>query len=443
MSSNPDKITSLESPEKQKSVCVITNGCIECRMDCAQLDRFFRANSHFWLCKDARKTDLIVFKGCALHQEKEQLSCQIVEALERMKRVDAQILVTGCIAKMRPELDSAYNNDNFKDLINQINRLSRLEGKQNFAANFPQPEFWQIADNILGPRVGNDLISKYCHRNPEASLLGIYPKLHTGLIRLFTKYRRLIDEEVLVLRNKTFCIKVSTGCMGNCSYCSIKLTRGRIKSKSIDAVVKEFEQGLGWGYKDFALLGTDIGDYGKDLGTDLLDLLERLVSRKDKITLRLRNVNPRWLIPSASRFCELLKTGKIKYLLSPVESGSNRILERMNRGYHIEDYVEAVRKIRTTYPQIFMKTQIIVGFPGETNENFSKSKNLLGLGLFDYVDVYGYSKRPNTKASRMHGQVSEKIITKRYRKLLFRSFFQLPLARWFSVCTLKRKRVEI
>jgi len=437
VSSNSNTITNSESPEKQKSVCVITNGCIECRMDCAQLDRFFQESSDFRLCKDAKKADLIVFKGCALHQEKEELSCQIIKALECIKRVDAQTLVTGCVAKIRPEL--VCNGDKFTGLINQINRLSRLEGRQNFTANFPYPEFWQIANDLLGLRIGNDLTSKYCHRNPEALLLGVYPELHTGLIRLFTKYRRLIDKEMLVPCNKTFCIKVSTGCMGNCSYCSIKLARGRIKSKPIDAVVEEFEQGLEQGYKDFALLGTDIGDYGKDLGTDLLDLLEKLVLRKGKLTLRLRNVNPRWLIPSASLFCELLKTGKIGYLLSPVESGSNRILERMNRRYQIEDYVEAVRKIRIAYPQIFMKTQIMVGFPGETDEDFSKSKELFGLGLFNYVDVYGYSKRPNTKASRMPDEVPEEIITKRYRKLLFRSFFQLPLERWFSICTLKRK----
>ena len=438
MSSKPNTTPNSESNEKQRAVCVITNGCIECRMDCAELDRFFQESSGFRLCKDPKKADLVVFKGCAFNQEKEDLSRQIIKAIESSKNPATQMLVTGCLAKVRPEL--AYSKDGeLKDLDDLINRLSRLESKHNFEANFPHPEFWQIPNGLLDSSISNDLISKYCHRNPEAPLLGIYPRLHGGFIRLFAKYRRLIDKEVLLYHKKTFCIKVCSGCMGKCSYCAIKLARGRIRSKPLDAIVKEFERGLDQGYDDFALVGTDLADYGKDLGTDLLDLLEKLVAHGEKFTLRLRNVNPRWLIPSAPQLSKLLRTGKIRYLLSPVESGSNRILDRMNRGYHIEDYVEAVRKIRNAYPPILMKTQIMVGFPGETNEDFRKSRDLFKLGLFEYVDVYAYTKRPRTKAWDLPDEVPDKIITKRYRKLLFKSFFQLPLKRWLSICMMKRK----
>jgi len=283
------------------------------------------------------------------------------------------------------------------------------------------------------------MISKYYNQ----VLTGILPRasstLNTAIIKLFGKYRRFIDKEMLVSGNKTFFIKTSTGCMGNCSFCSIKLTRGRIKSKPLDAVLEEFKLGLVQGYKDFALVGTDIGDYGKDLGTDLLDLLEELVAHKEKFTLRLRNVNPRWLIPSTQRFCEILKTGRIRYLLSPVESGSNRILDRMKRGYSIEDYIEAIKNIRNAYPPIFIKSQIIVGFPGETDEDFSKSRELFKLGLFDFVDVVTFSKRPRTRAWNLSDEVADKIIAKRYREILFRTFFQLPLKRWLSICMLKRR----
>ena len=436
MSSNPMKITNSKSNEKQKSICVITNGCTECRIDCAQLDHFFQESSGFQLCKNLNEADLIVFKGCAFNQEKEDLSCQIVKAIEHSRRPDAQILVTGCIAKLCPKL--ASNGEEFKDLANQIDRLSRFEGKKNFAANFPHPEFWQIPNDVLDPSIRSDMISKYCHRNPGASLSGIWPRLHTGFIGLFVKYRRLIDKEMLS-SERTFCIKVCTGCMGNCSYCSIKLARGRIKSKPLDAIVEEFERGLDKGYEDFALLGTDIGDFGKDIARDLLDLLQKLIAHKEKFTLRLRNVNPRWLIPSAARFCELVKTGKIEYLLSPVESGSNRILDRMNRGYCVEDYVKAIRKINNAYPPIFIKTQFMVGFPGETDEDFCKSRDLFKIGLFDYAEVYAYTKRPKTKAWDLPDEVPDKIITKRYRRLLFKSLFQLPLQRWLSICLLKRK----
>ena len=200
----------------------------------------------------------------------------------------------------------------------------------------------------------------------------------------------------------------------------------------MDVIFKEFNQGLDHGYRDFALLGTDIGDYGKDLGIDLLDLLEKLVTHKEQFTLRLRNVNPRWLIPSVSHFCELLKFGKIKYILTPVESGSNRILRIMNRGYNVEDYLKAVRKIRIAYPSILIKTQLMVGFPGETDDDFRKSMQLLRTFLFDYLEVYAYTKRPGTKAGYLLEEVDDMIITSRYRKLLYRSFLLLPLKRWLA-----------
>ena len=424
-----------ESSGEQTSVCVVTNGCTESRMDCALIERFLQENKGFRPCKDSKKADLIVFEGCSVNQDKENLSRRIINALESRKSPNAQVLVTGCIAKLLPEL--TRNGEKFRDLVDQIDRLSRLENNHDIVANFPHPEFWQSPNCVLERRTTNDLISKYCHRTPGSSLLKTCPRLHAGFIRLFAKYRRLIDKEVLPPHNRTFCIKVSTGCCGNCSYCTIKLTRGRIKSKPLDAIVEEFERGLDEGYEDFALLGTDIGDYGKDLGTGLLDLLEKLIIHEEKFTLRLRNVNPRWLIPSAQRFSELLQSGKIGYILSAVESGSNRILDRMNRGYHIEEFVEAMRKIRKSYPAIFIKTQIMVGFPGETHEDFCRSRELFKTGLFDYVEVYAYTKRPKTQAWDLANEVPDEIITQRYKKLLLKSFFQLPLGRWLSISKLK------
>jgi tRNA A37 methylthiotransferase MiaB len=427
----------LESHEKQKSVCVVTNGCTEGRIDSALLECFFKESPDFRLCRDCMKADLIVFVGCCATQDKEFLSRLIIESLHSKKRQDAQVLVTGCIAKVRPEL--AYNGEELKPVADRINRLLQFEDKWDSPVHFPHGEFWQISRDLLGPGISKAMVSDYYNQ----ALTGILPRtsltVNAAIIRLFAKYRRLIDKEMLLPGNQTFFIKICTGCAGNCSYCSIRLARGKIKSKPIDAVLKEFKQGLDEGFKDFALIGTDIGDYGKDMGADLIDLLEKLVACEGKFTLRLRNVNPRWLIPSVSRFCQILKTGKIKYLLCPVESGSNRILERMNRGYHIEEYLQAIRQVRNAYPPIFLKTQIIVGFPGETKADFRKSRQLFKLGLFDYVDVLTYSKRPKTKASLLPDEVPHKIIARRYREILFRTFFQLPLKRWLSICMLNRR----
>lgn len=132
--------SSFKVNESQKRACIITNGCLECRLDCAQLDNFIKDNLGYRLSKNPQNAELIIFKGCSFNQDKEDLSCHIIKELERLKHPNAQILVTGCIAKLRPEL--ACNSEELKGLVDQINRFSRFETDLNHTANFPYPEFW-------------------------------------------------------------------------------------------------------------------------------------------------------------------------------------------------------------------------------------------------------------------------------------------------------------
>jgi len=435
MSKNAEIRTDLQTHNKQRSVCVFSTGCTESRMDAALLQQFFQERSNWRVCQACAKAEVIILLGCCATQDKEDLARETIEWLRQTRGADAHILVTGCITKIQPGL--AGKNDNLNGLMEQINGLLDLKDRQDLAANSPQPEFWQIGKDILEPAVAANMIRRYCHRDVGSSWLKVFPKCQAALIRVFTAYRRWVDKEILTSSDGTYCMKVSTGCLGTCSYCSIRLARGHVVSKNPDILVKEFQRGIDQGCRDFALLGTDIGDYGKDLGTDLLDLLERLVMHKGKFILRLRNVNPRWLIPSANRFSEFLKTGKIGYILSPMESGSNRILDLMNRRYHVEDYLEAIEKIRKAWPGIFIKNQVMVGFPGETQEDFNKTRQILKLGLFDYTDVCAFTRRPKTRAWNLSDQVPDEIIARRYRNLRFMSFVQLPLKRWLSSCVLK------
>jgi len=112
----------------------------------------------------------------------------------------------------------------------------------------------------------------------------------------------------------TYTIKISTGSSGACSFCSIKQARGAIRSRPSGKIVEDCQQGRAQAYTEFALIGTDIGDYGRDVGENLLDLLRTLINRKGAFKIRLRNVNPRWLIPSAPQLRDLLTSGKISYI---------------------------------------------------------------------------------------------------------------------------------
>jgi len=245
------------------------------------------------------------------------------------------------------------------------------------------------------------------------------------ITRLLSRYEAFVQKRIDVWDEGTYTIKISTGCSGACSFCSIKQARGTIRSRPSGEIVEDFKKGLAQRYTDFALIGTDIGDYGRDIGENLLDLLEMLVNLKGEFKIRLRNVNPRWLIPSAPQLRDLLASGKISYIQSPVQSCSENVLRLMNRGYRAEEFLRAVRTIRSASSEVFIKTQIVVGFPGETEEDFLANKRLYKSQLFNYVEVFAYSLRPNTRAEALPGQLPSAVVTARRRKLLLKSLFGL------------------
>jgi threonylcarbamoyladenosine tRNA methylthiotransferase CDKAL1 len=212
-----------------------------------------------------------------------------------------------------------------------------------------------------------------------------------------------------------FFIKVSTGCLGRCTFCVVKRSRGTVRSKSIDNVLAEFKRGLSRGYKDFRLLATDLGAYGIDKGYRLVDLLKRMTEEEGEYVISLRNVNPCWLIEMYKELKPVLSSGKIRFLSSGFESGSNRILQLMGRRYTIEKYRRCIQDLNRNHPNILLSTQVLVGFPTEKKQDFQQSEEILKELRFDEVELYKYSPRRGTRAAKMNDQVPE--YTKEYRFL--------------------------
>jgi len=223
--------------------------------------------------------------------------------------------------------------------------------------------------------------------------------------------------EVIGLSRSIFYIKVATGCLGKCSFCAARISRGTIHSKSVNEILYEFKQGLNRGYRYFALLGTDVGAYGRDKGHTLADLLDEMTKERANCRIGLRNVNPYYLNEMFTELKPFFSSGKIWFLGTPVESGSDRILELMGRKYKIEDFRRCIQAINNDYPSIILRTQIMVGFPTETRHDFEKSLQLLVDMTFDWVEIYKFSRRPGTVASTLDGQVSEEIKDCRFREL--------------------------
>ena len=412
---------------KPAQVFILTNGCDECRLETAEAEQLLIHGNSYTVCQDYRDADLIVFLTCAFNQSKEDLSRRIMQKIDAQKRPDAQLLPLGCLTRVIPE--TARPAGQFADLVATIDRLTRFGEFSCPGINQPYPEIWNVAHKLFGRETGDAMLCEYVIGVPMGSRLRLMTALSASLVRFMANYRRFVDKEFAFDKKRTFSIRISTGCRGRCSYCSIRISRGDVKSKPLEMVIAEFERGLAAGYRDFALLGTDIGDYGKDQGSDLINLLEAMVAHKEDFKLRLHNLNPRWLIASAPRFDKVLKTGKIAYLLSPIESLSDRVLEKMARGYGAQDYMAAAHQVRRADSRVYFSTQIMVGFPGETEEDFQKSAEVFKPNLFDYVEIYRFTPRSGTRAAKMADQVPVNIGRQRYRQLLFRSLFVEPVRR--------------
>jgi tRNA-2-methylthio-N6-dimethylallyladenosine synthase len=196
-------------------------------------------------------------------------------------------------------------------------------------------------------------------------------------------------------------VSIIQGCNNFCSYCIVPFRRGREKSRSIPEINQEVEILVGRGAKEITLLGQNVDSYGHDLPgkPDLSDLLQNMNSIKGLERIRFLTNHPKdmksKLIDAIARLPKVCEQINV-----PVQAGDNEILKRMKRGYSVEQYVDLIEEIRAKNPEIALSSDIIVGFPGETEEQFENTYNLLARLCFDMVHVAAYSVRKGTYAAR-------------------------------------------
>lgn len=214
-------------------------------------------------------------------------------------------------------------------------------------------------------------------------------------------------------------MSVMRGCNHNCTFCIVPRVRGREVSRTSEDVLTEVEQLVEEGYKEVTLLGQNINSYGRDLrnGTSFPKLL-RILNQVDGLErIRFTTSHPvdirDELIETMSELNKVCES-----LHFPIQTGSNRILEAMKRGYTRERYLEKVQKAREKIPGVSISTDLIVGFPGESHEDFLETFRTVEEVQFDGAFIFKYSKRSRTPAETMEGQIPEEMKEERHQKLL-------------------------
>lgn len=216
-------------------------------------------------------------------------------------------------------------------------------------------------------------------------------------------------------------LKIAEGCRKRCAYCVIPVIKGPLKSKPKERILKEFEVLLNQGVKEIILIAQDLGDYGKEHGSKnlaaLLDLIQSMLANDKDFWLRLLYLYPDEI---TDELIALMKSDKriCPYLDMPIQHISNRVLKSMRRATSREDIISTITKLRAEMPDISIRTSLIVGFPGETDQEFEELCAFVKEYPLDNIGIFKFSREPGSPAYDMEGQIDEKVKDARWDKLM-------------------------
>ena len=195
-------------------------------------------------------------------------------------------------------------------------------------------------------------------------------------------------------------VEIASGCMSECTFCQTKLSKGDLRSYRIGDIVRQVENEISEGCKEIWLTSTDNGCYGFDIGTDLPTLVDAVSEITQNVMIRVGMMNPMYMPRIKENLMKSYENDKVyKFLHIPVQSGSNQVLHDMKRGHTSETYKEIVSKAKEKFAKFTISTDVIVGFPSETDEDFEKTIDLLKETRPDVVNLSKYSARPGTEAA--------------------------------------------
>lgn len=403
-----------------------TSACVERMLDCEKIYAFLMKNN--WQpVRKVSKADLVIISTCSFGEYEDDCSIRLIKHYSKKKAKSAQMIIAGCLPIINSE--KLKGLDDFLTLSpTNLNKLDKIMKAEIAFDDVGEPNRIFATDVSYKPSLKKILDAKTILLNffNHFELRKNFLEKQTNLLRKITNYTVLLKSYIhpllVGIRGDLFYLRISKGCFGSCSYCAKRFATGTLKSKSPEAVIKEFKKGLDLGHKKFFLLTEDAGCYGLDIGTTINQLLKEIfrVGERHDYKLIISNFNAHWFLRYYAELENILLNNqdKILYMHIPIQSASNRILRLMNRPYKIEDIERSLCNFKEKASALSFTTDMMVGFPGETEEDFNLSKEFLKKIRFQYADIFGYENRPNTPASRMEHKVPQDVIERRTFELL-------------------------
>ena len=339
-----------------------------CRLNEAELETWAQAfqKSGHQITRQAEAANLIVINSCAVTQDAARKSRQLIRRIHR-DNPQAKLVVSGCYATL--------NQDEAASLLG--------------------------VDLVVSNKDKDQLVEKTL---TELNM-DVMPTMSTepGEISLFTRGRQ-----------RAF-VKVQDGCRYRCTFCIVTVARGEEASRPVQAVIDEINALHKQGITEVILTGVHLGGYGSDLGNNLSDLIKAILAETTIPRLRLGSLEP-WELPAD--FFTLFENPRLMpHLHLPLQSGSDTVLRRMARRCKTEEFAIIVKQLRAQIPQFNITTDIIVGFPGETEEEWQDSFNFIKQTGFGHIHIFTYSSREGTKAATLPNQLTNEIKKQRSQQL--------------------------
>ncbi len=306
--------------------------------------------------KTADEADMVILNTCTVVETTEK---RMIKRMNELKALGKEVIVTGCMAKVQP---------------------GRVEIRLPGTLIIPPEEYGDFSRMVAE---------------------------HYGC---GTPVEIQSDE-------KTAIIPIAQGCRGNCTYCITRFARGTLKSYDASAIKERFDRFVDNGVKEILITAQDTGCYGADSGTDLGDLIRLLLTKEGDYRIRIGMMNPNSLKPVLNSVLDAFGDDRVyKFLHIPVQSGSDAVLAGMKRHYTVEDFFTLVGAVRARYPEISIATDLIAGFPGESNEDHRKTLDLITRLRADTINITRFSPRPGTVAFNMP-QINGRILKERSSEL--------------------------
>ncbi|CAK8714584.1 tRNA-2-methylthio-N(6)-dimethylallyladenosine synthase [Candidatus Electronema halotolerans] len=380
-----------------RQLCIKTFGCQMNERDSEIMEQLL-AQDGYLPAADFSEADLIILNTCSIRAKAEQKFFSLLGALrqEKERRPNLRIVAAGCVAQQEGGR-----------IFERMPHVDIVVGTQ---------QFWQLPDMLRRLEQGQ--------RQREAAC---------GLAKNFVipPFQKLLHHQPAAPAPSKF-VTIMQGCDNFCAYCVVPATRGREISRPAADILEEVELLISQGVQEITLLGQNVNSYGStnpvaDKETSFADLLKMTAAVPGLRRLRFTTSNPQDLSTELMQcFCDLPNLCPHFHL--PVQAGSNAVLKRMHRKYTRELYLEKVAELRSFCPEIAISTDVIVGFPGETEEDFTQTMSLLEDVRFHGSFSFKYSDRPNTRSAAFPDKVEEQVKGERLERFQRRQN-QISLAR--------------